>query len=151
MDQLKALLEKKQKPMKEIPIGKGRKIRDGKDIAFLTLGPLGNVVVEACNKLESENINAAHYDMRFAKPLDEKLLHMICKTFDKVISVEDETIVGGFGSAILEFMNENNYKNKFIRLGIPDNFIEHGSQEELYKECGLDVDGIVKEVEKLLQ
>ncbi len=138
-------------PMVEIPIGKGRQIRDGKNIAFLSLGPLGNVVIEACNKLESVNISAAHYDMRFAKPLDEELLHDICKKFDKIISIEDGTIIGGFGSAILEFMSENNYINKFIRLGIPDNFIEHGNQAELYKECGLDVDSVINTAEEMLQ
>jgi len=137
-------------PMCEIPVGKSRKIRDGKNIAFLSFGPLGNTIVEVCNKLESKSIYAAHFDMRFAKPLDEESLHEICSEFDKLVSIEDGTIVGGFGSAILEFMNENNYNNKLVRLGIPDNFIEHGSQDELYKECGLDIDGIVEVVEKLL-
>ena len=138
-------------PMVEIPIGKGRQIRDGKDIAFLSFGPLGNTIVDVCNKLKSKNIFAAHYDMRFAKPLDEEMLHDIYKKIDKIISIEDGTIVGGFGSAILEFMNENNYTNKFVRLGIPDNFIEHGSQAELYKECELDVESVVKAAEKILQ
>ncbi len=137
-------------PMKEIKTGKGRIIKEGEDLAFLSIGPLGNNIVKACDILGKENISTAHYDLRFAKPLDEELLHEIFNKFDKIISIEDGTIIGGFGSAILEFMNSSNYNAKLIRLGIPDNFIEHGSQDELYAECGLDVKGVVKTAKELL-
>lgn len=133
-------------PMKEMQIGTGRKIKDGEDVAILTIGHIGNYAVEACEKLAKEGLNPAHYDMRFVKPLDEKMLHEIFKNFSKVVTVEDGCLMGGFGSAIIEFMAENNYSAQVKRLGIPDAIIEHGEQIELQKECGFDPDGIAQAV-----
>ena len=129
-------------PFEEIKIGTGRKIRDGKDIAILTIGHPGNFAVEACASLKKQGVDAAHYDMRFVKPLDEKLLHEVFSKFDKVITVEDGTILGGLGSAVIEFMVDHNYKAEVKRLGIPDKWIEHGEQPELWRECGYDSDAI---------
>ena len=138
-----------RKPMKEIKIGTGRVIKEGDNIAVLSIGAIGNLVVEANKNLEKENINIAHYDMRFVKPLDKDLLHKIFKKFNKIITVEDGVISGGFGSAVIEFMIENEYTAKLKRLGIPDKFIEHGTQKELYEICGYDINGIYKTVKEL--
>jgi 1-deoxy-D-xylulose-5-phosphate synthase len=131
-----------QKPFRKIEIGKARKINEGSDIAILTIGHVGNLVNGAILRLEAENISVAHYDMRFVKPLDKECLHDIFKKFNSLITIEDGTVVGGFGSAVIEFMCENAYKAEVKRLGIPDKFIGHGTQKELYKECGFDPDGI---------
>ena len=132
-----------KKPMKAIAVGKGRKLRDGKDIAILTIGPVGNLAIDACNNLSKQGIEAAHYDMRFAKPIDEMLLHEVFSKHDKVITVEDGCIIGGMGSAVVEFMSSNGYMAQVKRLGIPDQFIDHGEQKELYAECGFDAQGIL--------
>ena len=137
-------------PMVEIPVGKGRLIREGEDLAILSLGPIGNLVKEACGILMKSGINAAHYDMRFVKPLDEEMLHSIFTRFDKIITIEDGCLNGGFGSAIVEFMADHNYKATVRRLGIPDKVIEHGEQTDLYRECGFDIEGIVKTATELL-
>ncbi len=137
-------------PFREIPVGKGRKLRDGADLAILSLGHPGNFAASACKKLEKQNINVAHYDMRFVKPLDEELLHSVFNKFKKVITIEDGMLKGGFGTAILEFMNENNYTSRLIRLGIPDSFTDHGTLQELYAECGFDESGIIKTVKKMV-
>ena len=140
-----------KQPFSEIELGKGRQLRDGSDLAILTLGPIGNQAAEAINRLELEDISVAHFDMRFLKPLDNKLLKTVFSRFKKVITVEDASIVGGLGSAVIEYMNDNSYKAKVIRLGIPDRFVDHGTQEELYKECGYDAGGIVKAARNLVQ
>lgn len=137
-------------PMEEIEIGTGRTIREGKDIAILTIGHIGNYVTDIMDHLLSQDIDAGHYDMRFVKPLDEKLLHKIFKTYDKIITVEDGCLQGGFGSAVLEFMGDNNYSAQIRRLGIPDEIIEHGEQVELHAECGFDSEGIKTAVFDLL-
>ncbi len=137
--------------MKELPIGKGRVIKEGKDVAILSIGAIGNLVTELDTEFEKANINIAHYDMRFVKPLDEELLHEIFKNFDKIITLEDGVIQGGFGSAVIEFMVEKGYNAKIKRLGIPDEFIEHGTQRELYKLCGYDVTGIYGAVKELVK
>ena len=129
-------------PMEAIEIGKGRQVVEGDEIAILTVGHIGNYAVEACEKLGEEGVSAAHYDMRFVKPLDEEMLHEIFQKFDKVITVEDGCLMGGFGSAVLEFMAENDYSAKVKRLGIPDRIVEHGEQYELHKECNFDAEGI---------
>ena len=132
-------------PFKKIKIGTGRKVASGSDVAILSIGHIGNYAIEAASKLESEHkVSAAVYDMRFAKPLDEMLLHEVFSKFDKVITLEDGCITGGMGSAILEFMADHGYVAKLTRLGIPDTIIEHGSQDQLYAECGYDVKGIMK-------
>jgi len=130
-------------PFKKLTPGKGRMIADGNDIAMITIGHVGNYAVEACKKLHETGISAAHYDMRFLKPIDEELLHEVMKKFKQIITVEDGTIVGGLGSALLEFQSDHGYKNKIVRLGIPDTFISHGKQAELHAECGYDANGIV--------
>ncbi len=137
-------------PFKEIEIGKGRKIKDGEEIAILSFGHPGNFATAAIRELRTEGINPAHYDMRFAKPLDEKLLHEAFKKFDKIITVEDGTILGGFGSAVLEFMTQHNYKTEVKILGIPDKIIEHGSPKELHVECGCDAKAIVDAVREMM-
>jgi 1-deoxy-D-xylulose-5-phosphate synthase len=128
--------------LEEIPIGKGRKIKDGEDVAILSFGHPGNFVTTAIRELRTEGINPAHYDMRFVKPLDEEMLHEIFVKFRKIITIEDGAITGGFGSAILEFMNQNNYHAQIKILGIPDRIIEHGSPKELHRECGYDAQAI---------
>jgi 1-deoxy-D-xylulose-5-phosphate synthase len=125
-------------PFQEIEIGKGRKLREGRDIAILTIGHIGNYAVSVCNKLKAKGISIAHYDMRFVKPLDEAMLHEIFKTYTRVITVEDGCLQGGFGSAILEFMADNQYSALVKRLGIPDRIVEHGEQHELHHECHFD-------------
>jgi 1-deoxy-D-xylulose-5-phosphate synthase len=137
-------------PMQAIVVGTGRKISEGDEIAILTFGHIGNAAVEASAHLRKKKIKVAHYDMRFVKPLDEKLLHEVFATFTKIITVEDGTIQGGFGSAILEFMADHNYTAEVKRLGIPDIVVEHGEQSELYKECNYDAPAIEKAVLALL-
>ncbi len=138
-----------QRPLKAIPVGKGRKISDGEDLAILTIGTIGNEAVKAITELGNEGFYPAHYDLRFVKPLDENLLHEVFKKFSKVITVEDGCIEGGMGSAVLEFMADNNYQAEVIRLGIPDQFIEHGEQPELWAECGYDANSIAAQVRKM--
>jgi 1-deoxy-D-xylulose-5-phosphate synthase len=138
-----------RQPFREIPVGKGRKLRDGTDLAILTIGHTGNIAASACSKLELENISVAHYDMRFVKPVDEEILHSVFKKFKNVITVEDGMITGGFGSAVLEFMSANDYTSKIVRLGIPDKFTDQGTLAELYAECGFDEAGIIKTVRSL--
>jgi 1-deoxy-D-xylulose-5-phosphate synthase len=133
-----------RKPFSKIEVGKGRKIKDGEDIAILTIGTVGNFAVNACFELQNMGIDAAHYDLRFVKPLDEKLLHEVFSKHEKIITVEDGCIIGGMGSAVLEFMAENNYNAQVKRLGIPDKIIEHGEQKELYAECHYDAGSIIK-------
>jgi 1-deoxy-D-xylulose-5-phosphate synthase len=128
--------------MKEIQIGKGRKLRDGKDLAILSFGHPGNFAAAAIRDLRAEGIEPAHYDMRFVKPLDEELLHEVFHRYKKIITVEDGTIIGGFGAAVLEFMAEHGYQAEVRILGIPDRLVEHGSLKELHRECGYDAAGI---------
>ncbi|MAY83140.1 MAG: 1-deoxy-D-xylulose-5-phosphate synthase [Flavobacteriales bacterium] len=131
-------------PMKKVKIGEGRKVKSGNDVAILSIGHIGNYALKAAQELENDNVSAAVYDMRFVKPIDEILLHEVFSKFDKVVTVEDGCIQGGMGSAVLEFMADNGYQAQVKRLGIPDQIIEHGSQDELYTECGYDVESICK-------
>ncbi|WP_217603376.1 1-deoxy-D-xylulose-5-phosphate synthase [Chitinophaga sp. GbtcB8] len=140
-----------RQPFKEIKIGTGRKIRDGKDIAILSLGHPGNFVTEACKELLADGLQPAHYDMRFVKPLDTAMLHEIFQNFNKVITVEDSSLPGGFGSAILEFMAMNGYQAQVKMLGIPDRIVEHGKPEELHRECGYDAPAIAAKVREMLK
>lgn len=137
-------------PFKKVKIGTGRRVKNGDDIAILSIGDIGNKAVIACAELEKEGIHVAHYDMRFVKPIDEILLHEVFGKFKKVITLENGSIQGGMGSAVLEFMADNNYFVEVKRLGIPDKFIEHGTQAELYDECGFDEKAISKTVKSLL-
>nr|WP_321487507.1 1-deoxy-D-xylulose-5-phosphate synthase [uncultured Draconibacterium sp.] len=139
-----------QKEFEKIEIGKGRKLNDGTDIALLSIGKTGIFAQCAVKLLAKNDISAAHYDMRFVKPLDTETLNKVMQSFDQIITIEDGSILGGFGSAVLEFMAENGFTNKIKILGIPDKFIEHGTPEELYRECGIDTQGIVNTVKKLV-
>ena len=138
-------------PLQAIPVGQGRCIKSGEEVAILTLGHIGNYAVEACTALSKEGLNPAHYDMRFVKPLDEQLLHEIFSTFKKVITVEDGCLMGGFGSAVLEWMVDQGYQAQVKRLGIPDDVIEHGEQLELHRDCGFDPQGIANAVKALTE
>ena len=138
-------------PFKEIPVGKGRKLTSGSDLAILSIGHIGNLAAEAVQTLAENDISAAHYDMRFVKPLDEALLHEVFAKFDSVITVEDGCIQGGMGSAVLEFMSDHGYAAQVKRLGIPDRFVEHGSQPELYAECHYDAPAIAEAAQQLLK
>lgn len=138
-------------PFEEITIGKGRRLKDGQDIAILSLGHPGNFAMAAIRELKTDGLNPAHYDMRFAKPLDEELLHEVFGKYEKIITVEDGTISGGFGSAVLEFMAQHNYKAEVKMLGIPDRIVEHGQPKELYRECGYDAQGIADAVRTILK
>jgi 1-deoxy-D-xylulose-5-phosphate synthase len=140
-----------ERPFTEIEIGKARLICEGKDIAVLSIGHPGNFVKEAASKLSGEGISMTHYDMRFLYPLDSEALHSVFKKFRKIITVEDGVLKGGLGSAIIEFMCDNGYSAEIRRLGIPDYFVEHGTQEELIRECGFDTDSIIKEIHKMVR
>lgn len=132
-------------PFKKIKIGTGRKVKSGNDVAILSIGHIGNYALKAAQDMEqNENIDAAVYDMRFVKPLDEIMLHEVFSKFDKVITVEDGCLMGGMGSAVVEFMTDHGYSAQVKRLGMPDRIVEHGSQDELYAECNYDADSILK-------
>ena len=135
-----------QRPMKEIIIGTGRKLKEGKEIAILSFGHPGNFAATAIRDVRAEGIDAGHYDMRFVKPLDEEMLHEVFSKYQKIITIEDGTVVGGFGSAILEFMNEHGYKADVNIMGIPDHIVEHGSPKELYNEVGIDANHIASQL-----
>lgn len=136
---------------REIPIGKGRKIKDGDTIAILSFGHPGNFAAQAIRNLKASGVNPAHYDMRFVKPLDEELLHEVFAKYSKIITVEDGTVLGGFGSAVLEFMALHNYHAELRMLGIPDRLVEHGTLKELHRECGYDAQGIEETARAMMQ
>jgi 1-deoxy-D-xylulose-5-phosphate synthase len=137
-------------PLEELVIGQGRQITSGDDIAILTIGHPGNFAAEARTELEQNGYSVAHYDMRFVKPIDEKLLHEVFKKHSKVITVEDGCVQGGFGSAVLEFMADHNYQAQVKRLGVPDKFVDHGSQKELWRECEYDAQAIKETVQQMV-
>ena len=139
-----------RQPLKEIEIGKGRKVLDGDEVAILTIGHIGNYALNAVAELKAKGISAALYDMRFVKPIDGQLLTEVGKKFNKVITVEDGCIMGGMGSAVLEWFADHNFSPTVRRLGIPDKFIEHGSQDQLYAECFYDKEAIVETAEALV-
>jgi 1-deoxy-D-xylulose-5-phosphate synthase len=134
----------------EMEIGTGRLVQEGEDICMLSFGHVGNFVVDAQEQLKAKNISACHYDMRFCKPIDAAILHTVAKKFKHIITIEDGTVVGGFGSAILEFFNENGYPKIVKMLGIPDRLVEHGKPAELHRECGYDTQAIVDTACKML-
>ncbi|SMO50883.1 1-deoxy-D-xylulose-5-phosphate synthase [Saccharicrinis carchari] len=131
-------------PLKELKIGKGQKLKEGSDLAFITIGPIANKALQACHKLDEQGISTALYDLRFIKPLDTEMLFEIFNKFNKIITVEDGTVVGGMGSAITEFMAENGFVAHIKKLGVPDKFIEHGTQTELQRDCGFDKQGMIE-------
>jgi 1-deoxy-D-xylulose-5-phosphate synthase len=140
-----------EKPFEEIEVGKARLLSEGKDIAVLSIGYPGNDVVSVAKKLRKESIGITHWDMRFAAPLDKEALHSVFSKFKKIITVEDGVLKGGFGSSVIEFMCDNVYSAEVKRLGIPDYFVEQGTQEELYAECGFDATGVEKAIKDLLK
>jgi 1-deoxy-D-xylulose-5-phosphate synthase len=138
------------RPFEAIPVGKGRIITEGVQLAILTIGTTGIHAAKAVSALNNKGYSVAHYDMRFVKPLDTELLHHIFNKFNQIMTVEDGVLQGGFGSAVLEFMTDHHYSARVIRLGVPDKFVEHGSQEELIRECEFDTAGISRTAENLL-
>jgi 1-deoxy-D-xylulose-5-phosphate synthase len=139
-----------KQPFQEIPLGQGRRMRSGSDVAILSIGAIGTQATEACDALENRGISAAHYDMRFVKPLDEMMLHEVFGKFEHVITLEDGCIMGGFGSAVLEFMGDQGYQASVRRLGLPDRYVEHGTQAELYAENHYNAAAIVTAAEEML-
>jgi 1-deoxy-D-xylulose-5-phosphate synthase len=133
-----------ERPFELLPIGKGKKLSDGNDVAVLSIGPIGNMVQDAIRKVEDKGISVAHYDMIYLKPIDETILHEVGKRFKRIITVENGTINGGLGSAVAEFMSEHAYTSTIQRIGIPDEFIPHGTIPELYKLCKMDTDSIAE-------
>ncbi len=133
-------------PMEVLPVGKGRKLRHGKDIAVLSIGPIGNEVKKALDLAATAGVEAAHYDMIYLKPIDEELLHEVGRTYRQIVTVENGVIQGGMGSAVIEFLCEHGYMTPVKRIGIPDRFIEHGSIPQLYKLCGLDAESIKEQL-----
>lgn len=140
-----------QTPLEEIPVGQGRMVTDGEEVAILTIGHPGNFAQDAIASLHTEGITPAHFDMRFVKPLDGQLLDEIFSRFSKVITVEDGCIMGGFGSAVVEWMVDKGYNSKVLRMGIPDRYIEHGTQQELWAECEYDTNAIIRSVKNMVQ
>ena len=138
-----------RKPFKKLEIGKANVLRKGNDIAILTIGHIGNLAAKAADMLETDGISVYHADMRFVKPIDTDVLKYVGKNFKAVITVEDGCLPGGFGSTILEWLNDNSYSTKVVRLGIPDSFIEHGTQQQLYADCGYNVESIYLSAKKL--
>ena len=147
----KGVLVDWETPFSKIELGKSRTVKEGTDIALLTFGTVGNYALTACKELEKVGVNAALYDMRFVKPIDKALLHEVFKSYKHVVTVEDGCLMGGFGSAVAEFMVDHGYKVKLERLGIPDRLVEHGTQLELHKECGFDPQGIFQAAVRILE
>jgi 1-deoxy-D-xylulose-5-phosphate synthase len=135
-----------QTPFEKMITGQGELVQEGEGIAILSIGHPGNFVISACQELESQGVRPAHFNMRFVKPLDEEIMHQVGKNYKKVITIEDGTVVGGFGSACLEFFAEHNYQVEVKILGIPDRLVEHGKPAELHKECGYDKEAIMETV-----
>ncbi|MDR1878034.1 MAG: 1-deoxy-D-xylulose-5-phosphate synthase [Bacteroidales bacterium] len=140
----------KNQPFETCEIGKGVCLKEGKDLAIISVGHIGNSGLQVVDTLTEEDIAIGLYDIRFLKPIDEQLLHVVCSRYRIIVTVENGSIIGGLGSAVSEFITTHNYKNKLKIIGIPDRFVEQGSIEELHKECGLDYDGILKTVRQLL-
>lgn len=136
-------------PLEKIEVGKGRCIKDGDDIALLTLGPIGKKMQRVVEQASEQGISVAHYDMRFLKPIDQEILHAIGKKFSKIVTIEDACVTGGLGSAVVEFMAANDYTPTIRCIGIPDKFVEHGTTDELYKICGMDSDTVLDTIVKL--
>ncbi len=146
----KGVMTEWKTPLQKIKVGTGRKVTNGEDIAILTIGHPGNFVQKAIEDLKETGVSIAHYDMRFVKPIDEVMLHEVFSKFSKIITVEDGCLVGGFGSAVIEFMVDHKYSAEVKRLGIPDKYIQHGTQEELWKECGFDANSIKETIKEML-
>ncbi len=146
-----ALGVKVKKDFEELPIGKAEIVRKGSDVAILAVGSMVEYAAQAAIKLETEGISSRIVNMRFVKPLDERLLNDTAKKFEKIITVEENSITGGFGSGVLEYFSEKNYKNEILRIGLPDKYVEHGTQAQLYKMLGIDAEGLYKKIKKFVQ
>lgn len=145
----KGLLTDWKNEMKEIPVGKGRKLKDGTKVAVLTIGPIGNIASQAISKAAEKGVDAAHYDMIFLKPLDNELLEEVANHFNKIITLEDGTICGGLGTAVTEWMNDHHKNVEILRLGLPDAFVKQGTVSQQYERCGIDKDSIVRHILEL--
>jgi 1-deoxy-D-xylulose-5-phosphate synthase len=138
-------------PFEEIPVGKGRILKGGNDLAVISYGPIGILAAKAIEQAEKEkSYSIAHYDLRFVKPLDKEMLNEIGKRFDKIMTIEDGIKDGGMGSIVLEYLDDNGYHPHITRIGVPDEFIQHGTVEELYHLCGMDQEGIYNAISQLL-
>ena len=135
-------------PLEPIPVGRGRQLREGHDVAVLTIGPLGNDALQAAEECARQGVDCAVYDMRFLKPLDETILDEVGRSFSRVITIEDGVRCGGLGSAVLEWMSDHDYHPQVTRMGLPDAFVEHGDVSELRAIVGLDVPSIINEILK---
>ena len=135
-------------PLEAVHVGTGRKVRDGSDVALLTIGPIGNDAMKAAEECAKTSIQCAVYDMRFLKPLDEQLLHEVGSRFNRIITIEDGVRNGGLGSAVLEWMSDHGYQPQVVRMGLPDEFVEHGDVDELRQIVGLDVESIINAIKK---
>ena len=140
-----------KKPFQTVEIGKGRCLRNGKDVAILSVGHIGNTAMKAAELLSTLGIEVGVYDMRFVKPIDESLLHEVARTYTHIVTIEDGVLEGGFGSAVLEFLADNGIELPVHRLGLPDRFITHGSLRELHRECRIDVDAVVETVNAIVK
>lgn len=147
----KGVMTNWQLPFSEIEVGKGRIVRQGKDVAIISIGHIGNEVIKACHELEKKEITITHVDIRFLKPLDNDLLINIFRDYSNIVTVEDGTIKGGLGSAVIELMNKEGFNSTVVSLGIPDKFIEHGTQRQLWNDCGYDAVGIENIVLRLIK
>jgi 1-deoxy-D-xylulose-5-phosphate synthase len=143
--------EWRDRPFEELSIGRGQRLREGKDVAILTFGTVGNFATKAIARAEDEGISVAHYDMRWAKPLDEELLAEVAKNFERVITIEDGVIRGGAGSAVENWLAEHGHLTKVRRLGIGDQFVEHGTPAQLYALCGYDTEGIYQAITEIVK
>ena len=145
----RGVMPKWKTEFKSIQVGTGRKLRNGENITILSFGHVGNYASEVCAEYDKEGINIGHYDLRFAKPLDQKILHEVFQNYDHIITIEDGCISGGVGSSVIEFMADNQYNSSVYRLGIPDEFIEHGPQSQLHSDCGYDKKSLKNKVEEI--
>lgn len=136
-------------PLEAVEVGKGRCLKNGSDVAMLTIGPIGKLMLPAIEEAEKAGISVAHYDIRFLKPIDEELLHTVGKNFKKIITVEDGVLTGGLGTSVAEFMNANGYTPIIKSIGIPDKFVEHGKTKELYRICGMDSDSVLQVIKNI--
>ena len=135
-------------PLETVKVGTGRKLVDGSDVAFLTIGPIGKLMELVVKAAAEKGVSVAHYDMRFLKPIDENILREVGEKFKYIVTLEDGTVKGGLGSAVTEYMAQNGYTPQIKVMGIPDSFIEHGTPEQLYKICGMDADSVLNVIMK---
>ncbi|MCQ2083126.1 MAG: 1-deoxy-D-xylulose-5-phosphate synthase [Bacteroidaceae bacterium] len=141
-----------RKPMQPVVVGTGRTIKSGTDVAVLSIGPIGNIAMEAISIWEKKTgLTASLYDMRFLKPLDENILEHVANCFDRIITIENGCLEGGLGSAVLEYMSDHGHAPHVIRLGLPDRFVEHGNVQQLMQICGIDRDSVVKALDNIMK